>query len=183
MKGKKHLLIMSLVLLLALLVVGCGSDAPAQETEKVTEEVETKEEVEAVSSASVVDNNEDFLVSISPDGNWITALTKDLTFDDEIVLDGQGFESNGNPDRKIGLYSGDGADLETYTLTAPKLTIKSSPARLVNGSFIGDIYVEADEFLLDGVQVEGNVYFLTEAAQEGFVNKDSSISGEVGSVD
>ena len=110
MRSKKHLILLLVIMLVSLLVVGCGSkDAPKteevtpEETEKVEDnkEPEEEEEADAVTSASIVDNNEDFLKSISKDGNWITALLTDLSFEEELVLEGDGFESNGKPDRKI----------------------------------------------------------------------------------
>lgn len=193
MRSKKHLILLLVIMLVSLLVVGCGSkDAPKteevtpEETEKVEDnkEPEEEEEADAVTSASIVDNNEDFLKSISKDGNWITALLTDLSFEEELVLEGDGFESNGKPDRKIGLYSTDAdKNITSYTLSAPKLTIKSSPARMLNGTFIGDIYVDADNFLLQGMKVEGNVYFTSESAQETFVNEDSEVTGVIELVD
>ncbi len=141
--------------------------------------------VDAVSTASIVDNKEDFLKSISKDGNWITALLRDLTFDHEIVVDGEGFENRGTPDRKIGLYATvtleDGTKEYTHnhTLTAPKLTLKSSPFRMLNGKFVGDIYVEIDNFLLQNVEVEGNIYFANQSAMDTFENKGSTVTGEI----
>ncbi len=139
-------------------------------------------DVDATASASITRDKDVFIKSISPEGNWITTLTSDMTFEEELVLDGQGFENRGNPDRKIGLYShpaDDNTPSHRFTLTAPKLTIKSSPARMLRGTFVGDIYVEADNFLLQEVNVIGNVYFLTESALETFVNTDSTVSGVV----
>lgn len=184
MKSKKYLALLIVVMMISIVVVGCGSKDTPQTQEPApaeTEEVEDEgEEADAVTSASVVDNNEDFLKSISKDGNWITAVLTDLTFEEELVLEGDGFESNGTPDRKIGLYSTDAdKNMTSYTLTAPKLTIKSSPARMLNGTFIGDIYVDADNFLLQGMKVEGNVYFTSESAQETFVNDDSEVTGVI----
>ena len=64
-------------------------------------------------------------------GTWIVAALNDLTFDKEIVLEGE-FENKGTPARKIALYTQDDNRnvLDEFTLTAPKLTIKSPYTRL-----------------------------------------------------
>ena len=38
------------------------------------------------------------------------------------------------------------------------------------GTFVGDIYVEAEKFQLVNTRVEGNVYFATEEAYNSFTN-------------
>ncbi|WP_419884917.1 hypothetical protein [Paenibacillus sp. B-A-8] len=132
---------------------------------------------DAVTSASVVDNEEAFKKAISADGTWIAATLKDLTFTEDLVLDGQ-FTNKDEPARKIALYTQD-ADhniTNSYKLTAPKLTIKSKNARIQGGTFIGDVYVEADGFSLVNATVEGNVYFADAKYQSTF---DTSDQGKV----
>lgn len=132
---------------------------------------------DAVTSASVVDNEEAFKKAISADGTWIAATLKDLTFTEDLVLDGQ-FTNKDEPARKIALYTQD-ADhniTNSYKLTAPKLTIKSKNARIQGGTFIGDVYVEADGFSLVNATVEGNVYFADAKYQFTF---DTSDQGKV----
>ncbi|NLK43991.1 MAG: hypothetical protein GX300_06335, partial [Tissierellia bacterium] len=81
--------------------------------------------------------------------------------------------------RKVALYTQDSNKNVTgeFTLTAPKLTVKSPNARLQNGTFVGDIYVEAEKFQLVNTKVVGNVYFATEEAQATFVNNNAEITG------
>jgi hypothetical protein len=132
---------------------------------------------DAVTSASVVDNEESFKKAISADGTWIAATLKDLTFTEDIVLDGQ-FTNKDEPARKIALYTQD-ADhniTNSFKLTAPKLTIKSKNARIQGGTFIGDVYVEAEGFSLVNATVEGNVYFTDAKYQSTF---DTSDQGKV----
>ncbi|QUL53103.1 hypothetical protein KDC22_22110 [Paenibacillus tritici] len=115
---------------------------------------------DAVTSASVVNNGEDFKKAISKDGTWIAATLNDLTFTEELVVDGQ-FINKEEPARKIALYTQD-ADhniTNSFKLTAPKLTIRSENARIQGGTFVGDVYVEADGFAVVNATIEGNVYF------------------------
>jgi peptidoglycan hydrolase-like protein with peptidoglycan-binding domain len=139
-------------------------------------------EVDAVTTASVVKDAAAFENAISTNGQWIAAITKDLTINKEIVVDGD-FKNKRTPPvttRKIALYSQDAAKVTTrkFTLTAPKLTIKSPSASIQKGIFVGDIYVSALNFKLVDTKVVGNVYFTTAEAESTFsIDATSSISG------
>jgi len=138
-------------------------------------------------SASIVDNAAAFQNAISSKGTWIIAITKDLSIDKDLVLDGE--YKNGKKDangkdiiqRKIALYTQDDKKNVTarFTLTAPKLTINSPEARIQSGTFKGDVYVSAKNFQLVDAKVDGNLYFTTEEAQSTF-KKDatSSVTGK-----
>lgn len=167
---------------------------PAETTEP-TKPVEEKveEKVDAVTTASIVNDAAAFEKAISADGTWIIATLNDLTFDKELVLEGK-FTSNkkdaeGNPvvDRKIAPYTQDDNKvvLERFTITAPKLTIKSPNARLQAGIFkIDNIYVESPGFKLRDAKVEGNIYFTTQEAKDSFViDEKSSVTGEIALMD
>lgn len=128
---------------------------------------------DAVTSASVVDNGEDFKKAISKDGTWIAATLKDLTFTEDLVVDGQ-FTNKDEPARKIALYTQD-ADhniTNSFTLTAPKITIKSENARIQGGTFVGDVYVQANGFNVVNATIEGNVYFSDEKYQATYSASD-----------
>jgi hypothetical protein len=60
-------------------------------------------------------------------------------------------------------------------LTAPKLTIQSPSARLQNGAFVGDIYVNAAKFEIRNTKVTGNVY----VSEAGFKLTNAKITGTV----
>lgn len=186
---KIKVLLSTLALSLTLLA-GCGS-RPAEQTATKTEtKTETKapaEKVDTVTTASIVDKAEAFEKAISKDGTWIIATLNDITIDKDLVLEGE--FKNGKKDkdgkdaiqRKIGLYTQDENKKVTasFTLTAPKLTIKSPNARIQNGTFKGDLYVETKGFQLVGAKVEGNVYFASEEAKAGFkMDEKSSITGK-----
>ncbi len=141
---------------------------------------------DAVSSASIVDTQSAFEKAISADGTWIIAITKDLTVDKDIVLDGE--FTNGKKDdngkdivqRKIALYSQDDQRNITarYTLTAPKLTVKSPYASLQHGKFVGDIIVDAPNFQLIDNSVQGNIYFTSQDVKDSFtMDETSTVSG------
>lgn len=170
------------LLLSAVVVTGLLTGCGAKETTK-TETAKT----DAVATASITDNADVFAKSLGKDGKWIIAATKDITTDKELVLEGE--FKNGKKDaqgnetiqRKIALYTQDENRKVTarFTLTAPKLTIKSPVASVQHGTFKGDIYVETNDFKLVDTKVEGNIYFKDEAAKAGFtMDADSSVTGK-----
>jgi peptidoglycan hydrolase-like protein with peptidoglycan-binding domain len=125
--------------------------------------------VDAVATASIVNNATAFESAISKTGTWIIATLGDITTTKELVLDGKLL--NGKKDakgvdiiqRKIGLYTQakqDGKNVVTakFTLTAPKLTIASPEARIQSTIFKGDLYVNSRSFLLTDATVIGDVY-------------------------
>jgi len=125
--------------------------------------------VDAVTTASIVNNTTAFESAISKTGTWIIPILNDLTTAKDLVLDGKFL--NGKKDaagvalvqRKIALYSQatqDGKNTVTkrFTLTAPKLTVLSPEARIQGGTFKGDVYVNSKGFLLTDGKIVGNVY-------------------------
>ncbi|MFT9493622.1 peptidoglycan-binding domain-containing protein [Anaerosolibacter sp.] len=146
--------------------------------------------IDTTTSASLVDNVEAFEKGISKDGKWIISVLNDLTTNKTLVLDGE--FKNGKKDaagneliqRKISLYNqisldGKKVPVESYTLTAPKLVIKSPEARIQGGTFKGDLYVRVPNFQLVNAKVDGNVYFTTQEAQDTFkVDANSSVTGK-----
>ncbi|WP_186431497.1 hypothetical protein [Clostridium sp. BSD9I1] len=186
---KIKVLLSTLALSLTLLA-GCGSRPAEQTATKPETKTETKapaEKVDTVTTASIVDKAEAFEKAISKDGTWIIATLNDLTIDKDLVLEGE--FKNGKKDkdgkdaiqRKIALYTQDDKHVVTarFTLTAPKLTIKSPQARIQSGTFKGDVYVETKDFQLVDAKIEGNVYFASEEAKAGFKMDDkSSITGK-----
>ncbi len=140
-------------------------------------------EVDVVSTASLVVEGTAFENALSEDGTWIICPLNDLTIENALVLEGAFYDKDDpakDLKRKIGLYTQDADHNLTgrFTLTAPSLTIKSPYATLQKGIFVGDIYVEANNFSLVDQTVNGNVYFTTQEAKDTFVmDETSSISG------
>lgn len=175
MKIKVMLLSLTIV---AILFSGCGTK------EAVKTPVTPKQD--AVASASVTKDPAVFTKAIGKTGTWIIAITEDLTINKDLILEGE--YKNGKKDtagkdliqRKIALYAQDAKKAITarYTLTAPKLTIKSPMASLQHGTFKGDLYVETNDFQLIDNKVIGNIYFISDAAKAGFkMDATSSVSG------
>ncbi|WP_425448855.1 hypothetical protein [Dethiothermospora halolimnae] len=172
MKYKKLLLALTLS---AGLLVGCGAD----------EEPEAKDtNADVVTTASIVNEKDAFTEAISKDGTWIIATLNDLTFDEELVVEGE-FRNKGDESkelyRKIAPYAQDEEHniTERYTITAPKLTIKSPNTKFQGGTFVGDIYVESNGFVLSDAKVEGNVYFAKDEYKESFkLEKEATVTGE-----
>jgi len=195
-------LIISLFLLLSILFAGCGKVTPSPQPTKTPASSPgitaspvgsplgspaSTADQDAKTTPSIVNTNEAFEKAISSNGTWIICLLTDLTFDKELILEGE--FTNGKKDetgkdiiqRKIALYEQDENRKVTarYTLTAPKLTIKSPEARIQSGTFKGDLYVSAKNFQLVDTTVEGNVYFTNEEAQSTFkMDATSKVTGK-----
>ncbi|AMC94143.1 hypothetical protein AOC36_09120 [Erysipelothrix larvae] len=148
---KKYLSI--LVVLFAL--VACGNSGDS-------------EKPDANSTASVTNDATVVKKSLSAEGNWITAITADVTFTDELVVDGTFHQSNEESKdiyRKLALHTQDDAYnvIDNFTLTTPKLVVNSENFTIFYGTVKGDIYVNADGFALYGTKVDGNIVFASDA--------------------
>jgi len=145
----------------------------------------TDENPDAVATASIVKEEEAFKKAIGSDGEWIIATLNDLTFDEEIVVEGTFYNSGDSENdiyRKIAAYAQDESRniTDRYTITAPQMIIKSPNTRFQAGIFVGDIIVEADGFTLYNANVEGNIYFASEEYQESAeITEDSEVTGEI----
>ncbi|MDF2510923.1 MAG: hypothetical protein K0S04_789 [Herbinix sp.] len=201
------------VAMLTLLLTGCGSKdntgnktttTPAPTQGAVTTPVATTppaatnaattpgvtsgaETPDVVTTASIVDTEDAFLKAISKEGTWIIAITKDLSIDKDLVLEGE--YKNGKKDdagkdvvqRKIALYSQDENRKITakYVLTAPKLTVSSPNGSIQHGAFNGDLYVDVAGFELVDATIDGDVYFTKKEYKDSFKMDDTSkITGE-----
>ena len=194
--------IISLFLLFSILIAGCGRVTPSPQPTKTptpttgataspigspTGSPVATSDQDVKTTPSMVNTNEAFEKAISSEGTWIICLLSDLTFDKDLVLEGE--FTNGKKDsagndviqRKIALYEQDENRKVTarYTLTAPKLTINSPEARIQSGTFKGDLYVSSKNFQLVDTTVEGNVYFTNEEAQSTFkMDETSKVTGK-----
>lgn len=141
------------------------------------------DEVDAVGTASLPANLVEFEKGIAADGRWIVTPVADITSDKDLVIDGEFYKKDDKANgvyRKIGLYAQDADKKVTaeYTVTAPKVVVKSENTNFVNGTIKGDLYVEAKGVVLKNTKVEGNVYFANEDAKASFVmEEEASVSG------
>jgi hypothetical protein len=137
---------------------------------------------DTVSSPSVVVDEASLMNAAQEDGAWILIIQQDLSVDEDIVLEGE-FKNDGELDRKLALYDQDSDHNVTdrYTLKAPSITVKSPNTRFKAGTFVGDVYVEAEGFELEtGFTVDGNVYFENKAAKNTFIISDgATITGDL----
>ena len=188
---RKHILDSSLLILVFLVAIGgCGSKEETKETkeavtstEKTAEAAEesTDGEVDAVTTASIVDTAQGFLTAAGEEGTWIIAITRDVTIDKEIVLDGR-FVHRDEIYRKLALYAQDEDRNITarYTLTAPKMVVRSENARIQGGTFAGDVYVEANKFHIYDGMVDGDIYFAREEYKSSFtLQEGGEVTGEL----
>lgn len=188
---KRTLLIALTVALSTVMFVGCGQKAEQKPEDKPV--ATENESADVVTTASIVNDNEAFENAISKDGTWIIATLGDLTFDKELVVDGD--FKNGKKDeatgeekfqRKIALYTQDENKTVTnrFTLTAPKITFNSINGSLEHGVFKGDVYVAGKNFKLVNQTIEGNIYFLNQEAKDTFkiADKDGDIETTISGV-
>ncbi len=180
--GRRNFLLLIAIFSLVLIVAGCAKkEAPVAPAAPavVAPAPAAVAEPDAITTASVVDKASDFLSAVGPDGTWIIAVVQDLSLDKEIVVDGQ-FTQNDKPYRKLAFYAQDANRkiTERYTVTAPRMTVRSQNTRIQGGTFRGDVYVEANGFhLVDGT-VDGNVYFLKQEYLDSFtMDEPSSVTG------
>jgi len=191
----KKTFILLLIVSLIFAFAGCGGnddkdgnegDGNGTTTEGAIDE-EDPEQTDTETTASIVDEEAAFKSAISSQGTWIICTLKDLSFDEDLVLEGNFI--NGKKDeagkdivqRKIALYTQDENRTVTnrFTLKAPKLTINSPMASIQHGTFTGDLYVSQDNFKLVDAKVDGNVYFTTETAKSTFtMDETSSVTGK-----
>lgn len=189
----KKTFILLLIVSLIFAFAGCGGNDDTDDnnengngttTEGAVDDEEDQTDTET--TASIVDEEAAFKSAISSQGTWIICTLKDLSFDEDLVLEGN--FTNGKKDdagndivqRKIALYTQDEDRNVTnrFTLKAPKLTINSPMASIQHGTFVGDLYVSQDNFKLVDTKVEGNIYFATDSAKSTFqIDAESSVTG------
>lgn len=193
----KRFLLLSLLISSLIAFAGCGNKDESTPTpdanEDTTEDTDTTgdttdddttdtgDETDATTTASIVNTEEDFEKAMGTDGTWIIATLRDLSYNKDLVLEGDFKNNKDETQRKIALYTQDENRVVTnrFTLTAPKLTVKSPAASIQHGTFKGDLYVETNDFQLVDATVDGNIYFTNDDAKNGFkVDADSKVTGK-----
>lgn len=139
----------------------------------------TEENGDAVTAASITSDPSEVAASLSADGNWITALTADVTVEEDITVAGtfhDGGDEANDEYRKLALYEQDDDRNVTgeFTLTVPTLTVESPNFRIQNGTVDGDVYVDAEGFELEEAVITGNLTFASED-----IESSASINGDV----
>lgn len=154
-------------------LAACGSDDAGTEADD-------QPAADATSAASIVSTAEGVLAAAGEAGTWIIATTEDVTVDEEIVLAGE-FTRREELARKVALYAQDEDRniTDRYTLTAPRMIVRSPNARIQGGIFVGDVRVEANGFLIVDATVDGDVTFASSEYRESAEVEEGSVTGEV----
>ncbi|NLW15626.1 MAG: polymer-forming cytoskeletal protein [Erysipelothrix sp.] len=173
---------LSILLILTLFLAGCST----------TPKDETPETPDAETVASSSDKSDVVAASLGKDGNWITAATADVSYHADLVVEGE-FHDKGDDKaaiyRKLALHTQNDKFeiLENFTLTTPKLVVKSENFTVFYGTIKGDIEVHAKGFSLVGTKVEGNITFVDQETQDSAdLDKDAkgaTYTGEVSLID
>lgn len=187
---KKTLGIILASILMMTIFVGCApkvEEVPATtETAETADAPATTEEetVDVVTTASIVDNGQAVIDGLSANGTWIVATLNDITIDQEIIVEGLFYDKDDTTAdiyRKLGLYTQDENRniIDSFKLTAPKMTVRSENFKIQGGTFVGDVYVEANGFNVGkAATVEGNVYFATqEYMDSAIVDESGKVTG------
>jgi len=190
MKKTKITLIAASLLMGGTLLAACSSDndtaASSSSSTAASTAASTESSDDVVSTASISDQTSVIEKALSADGNWIVAVTGDMTFDNDVTVDGE-FHDKGDDSadiyRKFALYSQDEDRNVTaeYTVTVPKLIVNSENFNIVHGVIKGDVEVNANGFVLNGAKVEGNVTFTSKEFQDSAtLDEDgASVTGDV----
>lgn len=170
------------------LFMGCGNKTNNETTNDTTKNETQQNNPDVITSASKANDEATLEKALSKDGSWIILLQNDIKTTKDLVLEGDftkpdkdNSENMVPAGRNITLYNKDdsGNISETYTLSAPKLTIKSKDTIMKDGTFDGDIYVEASNFTLYKTKVNGNVYFMNEDAKNSFkLEEGATVTGK-----
>ena len=174
MKSLKFATLATTVLLSGGLLAACSSDNATESSTSTPESSVASTTEDVVTSASISDSPEVIANALSADGTWIAAATADLTFDQDLVVDGEFHDKDDASAaiyRKLALHTQDDKFniLENFTLTVPKIK--------------GDIEVNANGFSLIGTKVDGNITFTKEEYKESAdLDKDgkgATVTGEI----
>lgn len=153
-------------------------DAAEDEVEDI------EEEVDEVTAASITQESEEVVASLADDGNWLTAITADVTVEEDITVAGtfyDGDDESADEYRKLALYAQDDERNVTdeYTLTVPMMTVESPNFRIQEGTLDGDVYVDAEGFELANSTVTGDVTFSSQEMMDAAMMDEGTVEGEV----
>ncbi len=161
--------------MLTTLMAGCSSKAPEKVEETTTPPAVETEDTDAVSSASLALDEASFVEKISKDGNWIVLATSDLTFTEDLMVEGE-FDK-----RSLALASNNAdGKLEEYLLTVPSLVINSENTLLEYGTVKGDVFVQTEGFTTKETTIEGNLYFANQELMDAFTADElTTVAGSI----
>ncbi|MFV0439735.1 MAG: LysM peptidoglycan-binding domain-containing protein [Lachnospirales bacterium] len=147
--------------------------------------------VDTLSSASLTVDGNTLVDALDEDGTWLVAAIGDTIVNQPINVDGTFHKKNDDtqdvyrkltPSNHVYDAAGerDKTKEEFYILTAlDGMNVTSPNLNLVNGTFVGDIYVDAEGFTLSNMTVFGNIRFSSIEAQESSTFTNSNVIGTV----
>ncbi len=159
--------------------------------DKASGNLPATETVDTMSSASLSNDAKVITQALSPEGNWLVAAIGDTTATEHIVVEGEFRKSNATegdlyrkftPSNHVYNEAGerDKTKEEFFVFTAEQgMTVKSENLNLVNGTFVGDITVDAPGFTLSNMTVIGNVTFTSQEYRDSANFKNSNVTGDV----
>ena len=135
----------------------------------------------------IVGNEEELSIALKE--NYSITIKNDIESNNELIMEGDFFKTDtteGNKvsyiGRKLNLFYVDNSTdfINSYTLSVPKLIIRSNDTTIKGGKIKGDIYVESDGLILDDTKVKGNIYFKDIKNKESFkLENTASVSGDI----
>lgn len=170
----KFRLLLSILLTVSLLAACGGGD---------TDSEDDNGETDVVTAASFVEDEEGLQAASDENGTWIIIPTTDITLEGDLVVSGtfhNGDDESEDVYRKIAAYDQDDDRNITaqYTVTTPRLVVKSENLNFQGGTLAGDVYVEADGFQLhETATVTGNIVFAN-ADYEASADISGTVEGE-----
>lgn len=173
------------------LLVSCGNsnkdmnNATNNGTTTENKENTTKKDADVVSSASLATDEATLQKALKD--SWIVILKNDISTSKDLVMEGDFTKPDKNDatkmvpaGRNLSIFDRDENKNTTasYTLTVPKLTIKSKDTKIEGGTIIGDVYVEADGLKLKNTKIEGNIYFSKQEYKDSYkIDENSTVTG------
>lgn len=168
-----------LILLIVLPVLTSCSPVPEYPVAETVEQLsEGVVDTVSIPTQTVVTDEPSLLAGFSDTGGWIILFEKDMSTENELYLP-EGTTNNGEPARKVALYTQDADRNVTarFTLTAPSIMITSVNSRIQGGTFVGDVYVTAEGFRLVDAVIDGDLYFSSQDLFNAFDVTEGEVTG------
>lgn len=170
-----------LYLLLVSLFIGCN------EINNKINEGSSEIEINEGNDVLTVANEEELAIALKED--YRITIKNDIETNNELIMEGDFSKTDtteGNKvshiGRELNLFYIDKSNnvINSYTLSVPKLVIKSNDTTIKGGKIKGDIYVESNGLILDDTKVEGNLYFKNKNNEDSFkLQNTASVSGNI----
>ena len=176
-----------LYLLLITFFIGCTGINNKINNNSSTSEIENKEETDKFEGSLIVTNEEDLAIALKED--YSITIKNDIDSSNELIMEGDFSKTDtreGNKvthvGRELNLFyiDSDNNTINNYTLSLPKLVVKSNDTTIKGGEIEGDIYVEARGLILDDTKIQGNIYFKDEKLKDTFkLENTATVSGNI----